>query len=78
MFKTQADTAIAHTRCRRSVKGLIIDVLARLRKIPIPDTASAADEKTSVRLSHRGVVSRRLYLDIVVGSTGDMLSCLSP
>ncbi len=70
MFKTQADTEIAHTRCRRRVKGLISDMLARLRKIPIPDTTRAADEETRVRLSHLGVVSSKLCLAIALSFTG--------
>ncbi len=76
MFKTQAEMARAHIRCRRSVNGLIVDVLVRFRKMPIPDTTRAADEDTSVRLSHCGVVSRRLCTAMVFGFNGAMLGCL--
>jgi len=45
-----------------SVKGLIVALAVWLKNKPTPETSSAADEETSVRLSHRGVVSRRAWV----------------
>ena len=67
-FRTQADNAIAQTRWSMSVKGLIIGPAVRLKNRPAPETSSAADEETSVRLSHRGLVSRRDWVGKCNGS----------
>ena len=66
--RTQADIAMAQAKWRRSVKGLMVGAAATLKKIPSPETSKAPDEETRVKLSHRGVVSRRLCLGKCTGS----------
>lgn len=58
-FRTQAETTMAQTRCKRRVKGLMLDVIARLKNIPKAVMIRAVDDVTRVRLSHLGVVSRK-------------------
>lgn len=58
-FRTQDERVMAQVKWRSRVKGVMWNWSMRLKKTPMPEVIRAADEQTSVRLNHRGVVSNR-------------------
>lgn len=58
-LSSHAEKLIAHTKCKKSVNGVMLNRVIGVKKNAVPVAPTAAAEVKSVRLNHLGVVSRR-------------------